>query len=123
MNKQGHAVFVAILNGFDIVGWIHLMPRRLIYLPLNAEIGGIVVHREHRRKGIGRSLINFAESWAKEQVFANIVVRSDMARKESHGFYRAIGYSIIKTQNVYTKEIAGQQKTSPENQGGAALSD
>ena len=118
MDEKGHAVFVANLDSFGVVGWIHLMPRRLLYLPVNAEIGGLVVHREQRLKGIGRALISFAECWAREKGYANIVVRSDKAREESHVFYRAIGYSIIKAQNVYLKEMTGQQINPAENQGG-----
>lgn len=103
--SEGHAVFVATLGNFGIIGWIHLMPRQLLYLPFNAEIGGIVVHTNHRNKGVGRALIKSAERWAKEHGYSNIVVRSDTARNASHPFYRAVGYSDLKTQNVYIKEL------------------
>jgi GNAT superfamily N-acetyltransferase len=110
--EEGHAVFVAELGDHGIVGWIHLMPRQLLYVPRLAEIGGLVVDAEHRRKGIGRALIHAAEQWAKGQGYSRIVVRSNAVRKESHAFYPDLGYPGVKTQKVYRKELNGQQSVA-----------
>jgi GNAT superfamily N-acetyltransferase len=106
---EGHAVFVAELVGQGIVGWIHLMPRQLLYAPRLAEIGGLVVDVGHRRKGIGWALIHAAEQWAKGQGYSRIVVRSNAAREESHAFYPSLGCCGVKTQKVYRKDLNGQQ--------------
>jgi GNAT superfamily N-acetyltransferase len=111
--EEGHAVFVAELGDHGIVGWIHIMPRQLLYSPRLAEIGGLVVDAEHRRKGVGRALIHAAEQWAKRQGYSRIVVRSNAARKESHAFYPSLGYKSVKTQQVYRKELKGQQRIKP----------
>jgi GNAT superfamily N-acetyltransferase len=111
-NEEGHAVFVAELDGHGIVGWIHMMPRQLLYSPRLAEIGGLVVDAGHRRKGVGRALIHAAEEWAKEQGYSRIVVRSNAVRKEAHDFYPSLGYSAVKTQKVYRKELKGQQRVA-----------
>jgi predicted N-acetyltransferase YhbS len=107
--EKGHAVFVAELDGHGIVGWIHMMPRRLLYSPGLAEIGGLVVDVEHRRKDIGRALIHGAEQWAKAQGYSRIVVRSNAVRKEAHDFYPSLGYDSVKTQKVYRKELKADQ--------------
>jgi len=107
--EEGHAVFVAELGGHDIVGWIHMMPRQLLYSPRLAEIGGLVVDAEHRRKGVGRALIDAAEEWAEEQGYSRIVVRSNAVRKEAHDFYPSLGYNSVKTQKVYRKELKANQ--------------
>jgi predicted N-acetyltransferase YhbS len=108
--EEGHAVFVAELGGYGIVGWIHMMPRQLLYSPGLTEIGGLVVDAEHRRKGVGRALIHAGEQWAKEQGYSRIVVRSNAVRKEAHDFYPSLGYDSVKTQKVYRKELKGQQR-------------
>src|SRR5512135_1910521 len=95
--EEGHAVFVAELGDHGIVGWIHIMPRQLLYSPRLAEIGGLVVEAGHRRKGIGRALIHAGEQWAKGQGYSRIVVRSNALRKESHAFYPSLGYAEVKT--------------------------
>jgi GNAT superfamily N-acetyltransferase len=103
--EGGHAVFVAELPGHGIVGWIHMMPRHLLYSLGLAEIGGLVVDAQHRRKGVGRALIHAGEQWAKDQGYSRIVVRSNAVRKEAHDFYPNLGYSPVKTQKVYRKEF------------------
>ena len=58
-----------------------------------------------RSGGIGRSLMHAAEAWSKQQGYSQIVVRSNVVRTESHNFYPKLGYTLKKSQEVYTKEL------------------
>ena len=70
------------------------------------EITGLVVSPALRRRGVGRSLVDAAERWAKSLSAAGMVVRSNARRVESHFFYPALGYVPAKTQVVYRKPLA-----------------
>ncbi|WP_349408667.1 GNAT family N-acetyltransferase [Pseudalkalibacillus sp. SCS-8] len=58
------------------------------------RIVAFVVDAKHRRKGIGRKLLEQAEEWAKEQGAISIELNSGNRdeRREAHQFYRKMGY-------------------------------
>jgi GNAT superfamily N-acetyltransferase len=102
--ENDHAVFVAIVEGVA-AGWIHVARRQLLETDDRAEILGLVVASGMRQRGIGRALIAAAESWAAHAGLFEVVVRSNVARAESHPFYDRLGYTRTKTQHVYLKRV------------------
>lgn len=105
--RADHAVFVAERERPDegMLGWIHVGCVILLESGESAEILGLVVDPGSRRSGTGRKLVAAAEAWGRARGLARIVVRSNAVREESHRFYPAIGYSLAKTQRVYTKPL------------------
>jgi GNAT superfamily N-acetyltransferase len=99
-----HAVFVATVEGVS-AGWVHVARRQLLETDDRAEILGLVVASHMRQRGIGRALIAAAESWAAHVGLFEVVVRSNVARAESHPFYERLGYTRTKTQHVYLKRM------------------
>ncbi|MFC1735137.1 GNAT family N-acetyltransferase [Candidatus Hydrogenedentota bacterium] len=102
---EHHVVLVAETEDCGVVGWIHLLPRFLLYSPRMAEIGGLVIEEKRRGQGIGRALTQAGEKWAQSKGYVGIVVRSNSVRRGSHEFYPRIGYTLMKTQHVYLKEF------------------
>jgi GNAT superfamily N-acetyltransferase len=100
-----HNVFVAI-GGDKVCGWLVVEKRLFLESGSSAEITGLVVGAEFRRNGIADALVSVAESWAKEQYLEKLVVRSNIARKESHIFYPKAGFTHSKTTHVYIKSLA-----------------
>ena len=99
-----HSVMVAEVED-SVRGWIHVFAaHRLESLPF-AEIGGLVVDAEFVGKGLGKVLVEAAEAWARGRELASIRVRSNVARKEAHAFYRHLGYAVAKTQGVFTRDL------------------
>jgi GNAT superfamily N-acetyltransferase len=98
------AVLVAVL-GETPVGWIHVTLVTLLESPRHAEIRGLVVLSALRSRGIGGSLVQYAESWARTSGVTRIRVRSNAVRERTHAFYERLGYTTTKTQKVFDKTL------------------
>jgi GNAT superfamily N-acetyltransferase len=99
-----HHVLVAA-DGASLLGWVHVEHRCSLEAGERSELMGMVVDPAARRRGLGRSLVEQAESWSLARGLPAIVVRSNAARELSHPFYEALGYSRSKTQHVYAKRL------------------
>jgi GNAT superfamily N-acetyltransferase len=100
---------VVAIDSEKVVGWLQAQSRHLIEIGQRVEIVGLVVDSSARRSGTGRLLVAAAEDWARSIGGTEaIVVRSNVKRVESHAFYPAIGYRLVKTQNVYKKSFIEQ---------------
>ena len=100
-----YAVFVAVLPAGQIAGWIALYVFRAIELETSAEISGLIVDEDVRSCGIGKTLLDAAERWARSVVSNAISVRSNVARDRAHRFYTVRGYEHIKTQKELRKNF------------------
>ncbi|WP_214770196.1 GNAT family N-acetyltransferase [Exiguobacterium sp. s39] len=70
------------------------------------RIVAFVVNAKHRRRGIGRHLIQVAEDWAHERGATAVLLNSGNRpeREAAHHFYNAMGYSVTSTS--YSKSLA-----------------
>jgi GNAT superfamily N-acetyltransferase len=67
----------------------------MYYLPLGARtcrITALVVATAHQGEGVGRELLQAAETWARQAGAARVEVTSAAHRDKAHAFYRACGY-------------------------------
>jgi GNAT superfamily N-acetyltransferase len=103
-NKSHGEVFVAVLDS-TVVGWISLNTVQYFYVQPFIEVSGFVVEEKFRNKGIGKKLLEAAESWVKEQGYGLIRIRTNVLRREAYRFYENNGYKKVKEQKVYLKEI------------------
>ena len=87
------------------VGFIQANSVCIIEMGSRVEILGLVVSSKARRSGIGRRLIVEVERWAQSIGAEAVLVRSNTKRDEAHRFYPAMGYTKIKTQAVYKKQL------------------
>lgn len=103
ISQADHAVWVAVNQAEEVVGWLHVHAQWLLESEPYAEIGGLVVDARARRTGAGRALVAEALAWARRQGFAKLRVRSNAQRVESHQFYPAVGFSRVKTSHTYER--------------------
>jgi len=66
-----------------------------------ASIGIIAVDRNYRGKGIGKSLMISAESWAVSKGLRSVEVDTQKANKGACNFYESCGYSMTRLKYVY----------------------
>jgi GNAT superfamily N-acetyltransferase len=61
----------------------------------------LVVDAQHRKMGMGKSLIEEILQWAKSKNCSHIRVRCQVMRKEANIFYSRLGFQEVKQQKVY----------------------
>jgi GNAT superfamily N-acetyltransferase len=104
LNSSTHAVYVAA-SGSSVLGWVTGELRLSLETGPRAEITGLVVDATARRMGIGRALVASIEQWALRNRVNMVLVRSNVARTESHPFYAQLGYEQVKTQHSYRRVL------------------
>lgn len=105
LRSESDMMIVAEDPRHAVVGWLQAHASHIVESGFRAEITGLIVSPNQRRRGVGRTLVAEAERWAKSISAEAVVVRSNVQRAESHAFYPALGYTATKTQNVYRKML------------------
>jgi ribosomal protein S18 acetylase RimI-like enzyme len=106
LSRADHRVFVADAGG-QLAGWVLAVLADYLDVEPYVSISGLVVDREHRRRGIGALLLSQAEQWAVEQGYATVRLSSSQTRTAAHRFYERVGYTNIKTQYSFAKPVGG----------------
>ncbi len=109
-----HVVYLAelveVFNKTEIVGFVHAQERCLVIeSDRHAEIAALVVDERFRGRGVGRLLMRNAEDWARNRSASAMVLRSNVIRSGAHAFYEKLGYSVVKTQKVFRKDLPGRR--------------
>jgi len=112
-SQRGYLIVVAEAQAGKLTGWVCAERRLVLEGGEQIEISGLVIDVTARRRGIGKALLAEVERWAQQQGLTLIVVRSNIARPESHLFYPGAGYSRLKTQHVYVKDNAVDGRAQP----------
>ena len=84
--RDDQQFLVADVSG-RAVGWVHVALVEYVDAEAFVVIGGLVVDRTHRRLGIGRALMNRAETWASERRCSMVRLSSRVTRDAAHQFY------------------------------------
>ncbi|MFQ5476596.1 MAG: GNAT family N-acetyltransferase [Nitrosopumilus sp.] len=86
-------ILVAELDDIEIVGMVSMMfLPRLNRTTLEMYIPELIVLEKHQNQGIGKKLIHTCIELAKEKKCHRIRLESGNQRKESHQFYKNLGF-------------------------------
>lgn len=97
-------VLVAMI-GADVVGVAALHVTPLLEHDQSAgQLIALCVDIRHRRKGIGRALINAVEQEATQIGCDAVVLNTGEHREAAHDFYRALGYASTGRRFVKSLE-------------------
>jgi GNAT superfamily N-acetyltransferase len=102
-DEPEHAVFVAAIDGHEVVGWVHVELRKPLLSEPFAEIAGLVVSAAHRRLGIGRALADRAVAWADTHRIADVRAPAQAHREDALTFYEGLGFELLKEHQVYRR--------------------
>ena len=103
--RTADEVLVAVDQNDLPIAWVHVALLATLEADDLAAINGLVVDEGRRSGGIGASLVEAAEGWARERGATAIVVRSRSSRERAHRFYERIGYVEIKRSHVFEKPL------------------
>jgi GNAT superfamily N-acetyltransferase len=92
--------FVAELGG-GLLGWMQVSRMLRLESGEFGEITGLVVDARARGAGVGKQLIAQARVWAQAQGLSRLVVRMNVMRTETRGFYTKMGFQEKKQQLVF----------------------
>ena len=100
-----HLILVAEDSAGHLAGYIEIFPFRTIGADARIEIASLVVDESRRSQGVGRLLMEHAESWGRAEGFAEAGLRSNVIRERAHTFYENLGYCVTKTQKSFRKKL------------------
>jgi GNAT superfamily N-acetyltransferase len=104
--KEGHHAFVAEIDG-HITGFMSLHIMEWFHrLDCVARLSAIVIDKESRGAGIGRTLMAFAEEKARQLGCTTMEVTSGLRRKAegTYDFYASLGYLDANDQTSYFRK-------------------
>ncbi len=104
--KEGHHAFVVEIDG-HVTGFMSLHIMEWFHRPdCVARLSAIVVDKEFRGAGIGRTLMAFAEMKAIQSGCTIMEVSSSLRRKAegTYDFYASLGYLDANGQTSYSRK-------------------
>ena len=104
LQSKDHTAFVAEYEHI-IVGWIGVAQAIMIEVNPHCEINGLIINKDHRGIGIGKSLIDRVKQWAKEKGNDKIGLHCNIKRAEAHLFYEHLGFTELKQQKNFVLNI------------------
>lgn len=104
MEDKTQVLLVAEVEG-KVLGYNSVSANYELLNGIQARIEGLVVDENARGLGLGRTLMEKAEDWAREKGSKSMKLASNSKRIEAHKFYEKIGYTKAKEQAAFKKVL------------------
>lgn len=106
LSSDDQRIFLATDDLGAVIGCVHVGLLVILERDLSAQLMGMVVSANHRRRGTGRALVNAAEAWGISRGCEMMYVRTNVVRPEAPAFYSGLGYTNNKTQFAFRKKLS-----------------
>ncbi|HEV2261546.1 MAG TPA: GNAT family N-acetyltransferase [Candidatus Rubrimentiphilum sp.] len=103
--SKKQSILVAVVPRAGVVGWVAVAEHESIISARRAEIEGLVVEDEFRGHRIGALLVKSAEEWGRRRGCTTLRLLSNVVRDRAHSFYEDLGYTLVKTQHAFQKNL------------------
>lgn len=88
-----------------VIGYIQLSEYTSTYEKQLINVVGLAVDPIFHGQGIGKKLVQHAEKWASERGITGLRLNSGVERTEAHAFYQHLGFTEIKEQKQFKKDL------------------
>lgn len=100
-----HLVVGETLADKNVVAWMHLEIRYLLFSSFRVEISALIVDEKYRNIGIGKRLLSYAENWTKNCGFKEVFLYVQSEPAGINDFYTKNGYQFAKDLKMYLKSL------------------
>lgn len=104
LKQKNHHACVAVENGV-VLGWMDLEVIASLIYDVRVELRVLVVDENHRGKGIGKAMLNYAKTFARKKKVKTLFLRTNIKREGAHKFYEREGFSKTKTSFKYEFDV------------------
>jgi GNAT superfamily N-acetyltransferase len=93
------------VEGDYLLGYAHLSVHSELTGGDPVEIVDLVVRAQNRRQGIGRQLLNAAETWARASNHSSLMVHIDVQNSDVQAFLAALHFDHYGSQFTFTRPL------------------
>ncbi len=106
LEVPGTALFVCE-DGGALAGYACLTELIFLGMGPSIEVQSILVDRVHRGRGVGKLLMERAESYAAGRGLDRVTLSSRVHLEGAHRFYKALGYEVSRQSYFFGKKLGG----------------
>lgn len=103
-NHDDEKIFIAVSDD-EVIGYIYANTYDVLYQEPIANIVTFVLNMNKKHNGVGKTLIDAVENWAKDNGLKEVRLVSDVNRTHAHSLFKKLGYNVNETDYEFKKSI------------------
>lgn len=104
LNHDDEKIFIAVCDD-EVIGYIYVNIYDVLYQEPIANVVSFILNMNKKHNGIGKTLIEAAENWAKDKGIKKARIVSDVNRTHGHSLFKKLGYVINETDFEFKKAL------------------